>query len=353
MSGIETLYLKVNPTKPEPEILSRAGVILREAGTVAFPTETVYGLGANALDEQAVAGIFRAKGRPSDNPLIVHIASCQDALGLVDNFPPLASKLAEAFWPGPLTMILPKNEKVPKIVTAGLDTVAIRMPEHPVALELIRAAGIPLAAPSANLSGKPSPTCAAHVWDDLQGRINALIDGGETRVGVESTVLDLSTPVPMILRPGGITREVLEALIGPVALDPVLAGAAESGQVPKAPGMKYTHYAPKADMVLVKGEPTAVALKIQQLAEESLSKGELIGIMATDENLNFYKGFKVLSVGSRQDLSGIAANIYGVLRNFDRLDVNLILAEALPDEGMGAAIMNRLAKAAGNQIIIA
>ena len=327
--------------------LREAAALLRAGETVAFPTETVYGLGANALDAQAVDKIFAAKGRPSDNPLIVHIAHRGDVDKLAREIPPLAVRCMDHFWPGPLTLILPCTSEVPGNVTAGLETVGIRMPDHDTALGLIDLAGVPLAAPSANSSGRPSPTTAAHVAEDLAGRIAGIVDGGPAGVGVESTVLDVTGEVPMILRPGGVTREMLEAVLGRVEIDPALeAGVGR----PKSPGMKYTHYAPRGEMTLVAG--THDAEKIRSLIHEAHGRGQKVGVLTTEERRDAYPEADVVRLcGRRDDLPSVAAGLYEAIRSFDHTDVELIYAEVFSERGVGLALMNRLRKAAGQRVI--
>jgi L-threonylcarbamoyladenylate synthase len=325
--------------------IKEAAQLLKSGEVVAFPTETVYGLGANAKDAKAVEKIFVAKGRPSDNPLIVHIAHPKQLEEMVSAIPDVAHTLIKRFWPGPLTLILPKKEGViSDPVTAGLPTVAVRMPAHPVALALIEASGLPLAAPSANISGRPSPTTAAHVFADLNGRIAGIVDGGETGIGVESTVLDCTTKVPMILRPGGVTKEALEKVIGNVAVDSALT---DERQTPKSPGMKYTHYAPKSPMAIVQGSPAF----LQTLVNKQRALGKKVGVLTTEENRSFYDADVVLACGSRHDLHTVASHLYDTLRKFDETDVDFIYSESFPTEGIGEAIMNRLKKAAGHQVI--
>jgi len=331
----------------EQEIEAAAG-LLRKGETVAFPTETVYGLGANALDAAAVDKIFHAKGRPSDNPLIVHIAHKGDVEKLARDVPELARLCMDKFWPGPLTLILPATSLVPANVTAGLDTVGIRMPDHVTALHLIDRAGVPLAAPSANSSGRPSPTTAEHVLEDLFGRIAGCVDGGPSGVGVESTVLDVTGPVPMILRPGGITREMLQEVIGPVEIDPALTTGTGT---PKSPGVKYTHYAPKAMMILCEGE-TDVRL-FEALIQNGHLQGKKVGVLTTAEREGAFPGADAVRVcGARADLGSVAAGLYDAIRSFDHTPVDLIYAETFPETGVGLAIMNRLRKAAGHRAII-
>ena len=325
--------------------LQKAAKLLRENEAIAFPTETVYGLGANAMNDEAIAKIFEAKGRPSDNPLIVHIGSKSQLKGIVREIPEVAEVLMKHFWPGPLTIILPKKEGISEKVTAGLDTVGVRMPDHPVALALIEEANVPVAAPSANRSGRPSPTLASHVYEDLNGKIAGIVDGGATGVGVESTVIDCTSEVPTILRPGGITKEQLEEVIGTVSLDPALKDEKEK---PKAPGMKYTHYAPKAPLSIVEGSRDF----IQQLVDQKKDEGYTVGVLTTEEYQHEYKADVVLSCGVRSDLASVATKLYDVLRTFDASKVDVIFSESFPNEGIGNAIMNRLTKAAGHHIII-
>ncbi|MFJ9288670.1 L-threonylcarbamoyladenylate synthase [Bacillus halotolerans] len=328
----------------DPQI-AQAAALLRENEVVAFPTETVYGLGANAKSTDAVKKIYEAKGRPSDNPLIVHIADISQLDGLTGPAPDKAKILMKRFWPGALTLILPcKPGALSPRVTAGLDTVAIRMPDHPLALALIRAAGLPIAAPSANLSGKPSPTKAEHVAHDLDGRIAGMMDGGSTGIGVESTVLSCAGEIPVLLRPGGITKEQIEAEIGPILVD---KGLADQNEKPISPGMKYTHYAPSAPLVISEGSPE----RIQTLIQEYQQGGKRVGVLTTEENANFYSADYVKSCGRRDQLETVAAALYDALRSFDEEKVDFIIAESFPDTGVGLAIMNRLMKAAGGRMI--
>ncbi|WP_411388019.1 L-threonylcarbamoyladenylate synthase [Rossellomorea vietnamensis] len=334
----------VDKNKSYPQIVDAAKV-LQQDEVVAFPTETVYGLGANATSDTAVEKIFKAKGRPSDNPLIVHISNKEQLKGLVEEIPMDASKLIDAYWPGPLTIIFKNKENVfSGRVTAGLDTVGIRMPDHPVALSIIEASGLPIAAPSANRSGKPSPTTAQHVIDDLDGRIAGVVDGGETGVGVESTVVDCTGEIPVILRPGGITKEQLEEVVGKVEVDPSLK---EGKGAPKSPGMKYTHYAPDAPVYLVDGTKEDV----QRLVDEKKAEGLKVGVLTTEEQMDWYQADLILSAGRRDDLKTVAQHLYDTLRAFNRSNVDIIFAEMFPEDGVGLAIMNRLQKAAGYRVI--
>lgn len=337
--------------------LDSAAQVLKSGGLVAFPTETVYGLGANALDTHAVEGIFRAKGRPSDNPLIVHIADTKDINTLAGTVPIVVPLLMDTFWPGPLTLVMPKSEKIPPIITAGLDTVGIRIPSHPIALALIRKAGIPIAAPSANSSGRPSPTLAKHVMEDLAGKVDIIIDGGSTNVGVESTVLDTTSEPPVILRPGGVTMEQLQRLLGKVDSDPTL-NMADSGNIsPRSPGMKYRHYAPNAALLLLQGPIERVAAEISRRAELYHKEGGSVGILATEETAalyepSLYSYCKILSLGSRKNPESLAANLFRCLRDFDQNGVSFVLAETPEISGIGQAVMNRLLKASGGNLII-
>lgn len=347
--------------------LQEAAEILRSGGLVAFPTETVYGLGGNALNEDAAAKIYAAKGRPSDNPLIAHISCAAELDPLVNEIPETGRKLMEAFWPGPLTLIFPKSGIVPYGTTGGLDTVAVRMPEDPVASRLIALAGVPVAAPSANTSGRPSPTTADHVWQDMNGRIDMVIDGGPVGIGVESTIVDVSPPVPVVLRPGAVTMEMLQDVLGKVMVDPAISGPVSPDVRPKAPGMKYRHYAPKADLLLVEpedmnniGDVNAASVepgldcmvgKVWDMAREKLEEGFKVGIICTDESREYYSGCIVRSVGSRGSQESVAHNLYAVLREFDDLGVDYIFSESFSQDHLGQAIMNRLSKAAGYNII--
>ena len=342
--------ITVDPASIDREIIAEGGRILLSGGLVAFPTETVYGLGGNALDAGASEKIYRAKGRPSDNPLIIHIADMEHLDKIVTAVPAKARRLAEKFWPGPLTMIFPRSSAVPLETTGGLESVAVRMPDHPVALELIRAGGGYVAAPSANRSGRPSPTTAAHVIEDLGESIDMIIDGGMVGIGIESTIVDFTEEVPTILRPGYISQEMLAACIGAVQVDRGLI-AENSGVRPKAPGMKYKHYAPKAPLTIVEGDETEVIGEINRLAERAIAAGKQVGIIGTDESVEKYPWGIVKSIGTREEEESIALHLYEVLREFDQLDVAYIYSEAFHTPKMGQAIMNRLLKAAGHTVI--
>lgn len=327
-----------------------AAEVIRTGGLVAFPTETVYGLGGDATNPDASRKIYEAKGRPSDNPLIVHIENFGQLEDIVAEVPEEARRLAEKFWPGPLTMILNKNGVIPYETTGGLDTVAIRMPNHPVAQEFLKKSGCMIAAPSANTSGRPSPTRASHVWEDLQGRIDVILDGGEVGIGIESTIVDLTEDVPVILRPGFITIEMLTEVLGTVKMDPGIVDE-NSKTPPKAPGMRYRHYAPKAELTLVEGQETMVVDEINRYTKEQMSSGKKVGIIATEETKDRYPAGEVVSIGSRKDEAEVARHLYQVLRQFDERKVDVIYSESFPTAGVGQAIMNRLLKAAGHKKI--
>ncbi len=347
---METKVEKIEKTQMNMDIINAAGQILKQGGLVAFPTETVYGLGANALDEEAARKTYAAKGRPSDNPLIVHIASLEDLYPITKKVPEKAVALAEKFWPGPLTMIFEKSELVPYGTTGGLETVAVRMPDNEVALALIRAGGGYVSGPSANKSGRPSPTMARHVLDDLEGRIDMILDGGPVHIGVESTIVDMTVEPPMILRPGAVTKEMLEETVGEVAVDHTIL-TADAKTPPKAPGMKYRHYAPKAEMTVVEGPLEKVVDKIGELAAARENEGHRVGIIATQETMDRYSYENVKCIGTREDESTVAANLYAILREFDDDGTEYIYSEAFASDGIGSAVMNRLLKAAGHHVI--
>lgn len=348
---MDTKIIKITEDSIDDSLLMEAAKVLREGGLVAFPTETVYGLGANALNEEAAKKIYEAKGRPSDNPLIAHIAEFSALNGLVAEVPESGKKLMEAFWPGPLTIIFKKSGAVPYGTTGGLDTVAVRMPAHPVAARLIRLAGVPVAAPSANTSGRPSPTTAGHVAEDMMGRIDMIVDGGEVGIGVESTIVDVSEEIPTVLRPGAVTLEMLSGVIGEVRMDQAVAEPMKEGVRPKAPGMKYRHYAPKANLSLVEGTVEDMVEAIRRLASDAQARGKRVGIICTEETKPLYPDGLLRSVGTRQEPDSIAHNLYAVLREFDGLDVDTIYSEAFSSDRLGQAVMNRLTKAAGYHII--
>lgn len=344
---METRLIKISTENPEADLVEEAARVLREGGLVAFPTETVYGLGGNGLDSEACKKIYSAKGRPSDNPLILHISQISELRPIVREIPPKAQKLMDAFWPGPLTMIFPKSDIVPLTTTGGLDTVAVRFPSHPVAIAIIRASGLPIAGPSANSSGKPSPTRASHVAFDLSGKIDMIVDGGAAEWGLESTIVDVSGEIPIILRPGAITKEMMEAVVDEVLIDPAILSKPSDDLRPKAPGMKYTHYSPAAKVTLVKGDSNAVIRKINQLCTSDSAQGKKTGVMATEETKEFYQADVVLSLGKRESPEEIGANLFKFLRKFDFLGVDMVYSEVFPEVGEGLAIMNRLNKAAG------
>ena len=336
-------------TRTIRDAVERAGKILRGGGLVAFPTETVYGLGGDALNPESARKIYAAKGRPSDNPLIVHICRWEDLAPLVKEIPETAERLGKAFWPGPLTMILKKSDMVPKETTGGLSTVAVRMPSDRTALSLIRAAGGYVAAPSANISGRPSPTLAKYVEEDLSGRVEMILDGGQACIGLESTIIDLTEETPMILRPGYITEEMLSGILGKVETDKGIMPES-SGIAPKAPGMKYRHYAPKADLTIVSGEEEAVVRRINELLMKAEEKGLRSGVIATDATVGRYQATLIKSAGNRQKEEDAARELYRILRESDEEKADVIYSEAFDESGIGQAVMNRLLKAAGHHI---
>ena len=347
---METQVRTLDYNHIDPEIMKEAGDIIRAGGLVAFPTETVYGLGGDALNPESSKKIYAAKGRPSDNPLIVHIEERTALYAIAEEVPEKAEKMMDAFWPGPLTMIFRKKDRVPYETTGGLDTVAVRMPSDAIAAAFIRAAGGYIAAPSANLSGRPSTTTAAPVVEDLSGRIEMILDGGQAVIGLESTIVDMTAEPPVILRPGAITRDMMEAVIGAVEIDKAII-APNSGIKPKAPGMKYRHYAPRADLTIVEGPSDKVVETMNQMALEAEEKGQKVGIIATDETAKRYPHGIVKSLGARSHEEEIAQHLFEVLRQFDDTDVDCIFSESFEDAAIGAAIMNRLLKAAGHKIV--
>lgn len=347
---MDTIVYRIANTIEDDKAIQTAGKIIKQGGLVAFPTETVYGLGGDALNPDSSRKIYAAKGRPSDNPLIIHICKLEDIDKIISVFPDQAKKLAQEFWPGPLTMVLPKSDMVPKETTGGLDTVAVRMPVDPIALSFIEAAGGYVAAPSANVSGRPSPTSSRYVEEDMYGRIEMIIDGGDVEIGLESTIVDLTGKVPMLLRPGRITLEMLKEILGEVEVDKTILAGNAAGR-PKAPGMKYKHYAPKGELTIIAGESQAVVKKINELAVRGMQQGEKIGVIGTEENISFYQGHSIKSVGKRDDEVSIAKHLYRILREFDDEGITLIYSESFSAGGMGQAIMNRLLKAAGHQIV--
>ena len=347
---MDTQIIQVDEQHIQINLLRQAGEIIKAGGLVAFPTETVYGLGGDALNPDSSRKIYEAKGRPSDNPLIVHICRMEDLPYLVKEIPEAAKKLADAFWPGPLTMIFRKSPAVPTETTGGLATVAVRMPSHKTALSFIREAGGYVAAPSANRSGKPSPTCAKYVEEDMAGRIEMILDGGDVEIGLESTIVDMTEEIPVSLRPGYITKELLEEALGSVREDGTMMSD-ESGQAPKAPGMKYSHYAPKGSLVIVDGEEARVTAYINEQLERLRREGHRTGVIGTDATIARYRGDVCKSAGSREDENTIAKELYRILREFDDEEVTAIFSESFDTAGIGQAIMNRLLKAAGHHMI--
>lgn len=344
-----TMQTRVISTASQCEGGTNLGAELIQSGAlVAFPTETVYGLGANGLDGEAVEKIFIAKGRPNDNPLILHVAKKSDVKRLWAHVPRLANTLMDTFWPGPLTLIFNRSEIVPNQVTAGLETVAVRMPQDKTARLLIQKAGVPIAAPSANLSGKPSPTTARHVLEDMDGRIPLILDGGECRFGVESTVLSL-VGKPTILRPGAVTREMLESVIGPVELAKSILQPLKEGDKVLSPGMKYRHYAPNADVIVVCGEPRAAAKRILELYMQHSFRDESVHIAATEQTKNFYRGKQYTIMGDRDEPITLCKNLFSLLRELDN-ECQTIICEGVDTAGCGLAFMNRLLRAAGFRV---
>lgn len=347
---MKTRLVRMDEQHIDAALVKEAGDVIKAGGLVAFPTETVYGLGGDALNPLSSAKIYSAKGRPSDNPLIVHIADMEALDAIVREIPDSAGKLADKFWPGPLTMILHKSEAVPYETTGGLDTVAVRMPVHGVARELIRAAGGYVAAPSANRSGRPSPTLAKYVIEDMDGRIEMIIDGGDVEIGLESTIVDLTAERPIILRPGYITRQMLEQVLSAVEEDSTIMRD-DSGQAPKAPGMKYRHYAPKGDLTIVDGTAECVVEYINTRIAMHRNDNKRTGVIGTDASVKEYRADVCKSVGKRSDEEAIAKELYRVLRELDDENVEIIYAESFDTDGIGQAVMNRLLKAAGHKII--
>ncbi|MBQ5950890.1 MAG: threonylcarbamoyl-AMP synthase [Lachnospiraceae bacterium] len=390
---MDTEIVKLMRDAGDAPAIARAGEVLRRGGLVAFPTETVYGLGGNALDPEASRRIYAAKGRPSDNPLIVHIAEKEEICGVAREVPEAALRLMDAFWPGPMTLVLPKKDVIPRETTGGLDTVAVRLPSDEAARALIRAAGVPVAAPSANASGRPSPTRAEHVIEDLSGRIEMILDGGEVGIGIESTIIDLTGEEPEILRPGRITREMIRQVCGSVAVDPAVTAAPDPDVRPRAPGMKYRHYAPKAPLTVFAGEPEKVAAEIVKRCREEISAGGCVGVLCSEESLSVYgalaeefrggsgvqtnavegperaasvdhmpqegtyaargEGSRIFPVclGKRGDTAAAAHRLYRALREFDGMGVTRIFAEMPEERDFSEALINRLLKAAGYNVI--
>ncbi|SMP26441.1 translation factor SUA5 [Laceyella tengchongensis] len=338
--GIEELRGRVE--------IQEAANILKRGGLVAFPTETVYGLGAIATSADAVSSIYKAKGRPSDNPLIIHLGAVEQVGDWVESIPPIAAELARRFWPGPLTMVFRHRGNLASNVTAGLPTVAVRVPDHPLAQALLLETGIPVAAPSANRSGRPSPTEALHVWDDLRGKVALILDGGATGYGLESTVVDVTGEVPVLLRPGGVTLEQLQAAVGTVEVDPGLVRDDES---PRSPGMKYRHYAPEGDVWLVREPWAEVKEALQREISRQQGQGHRVGLLVTEEHSDLVTADVIVRCGWRRDPLSVARGLYHALREFDEQQVDVIFAETFPEEGIYRSVMNRLAKAAAGKTL--
>lgn len=348
---MKTEVISIDINNLDLDKIKYAAGIIKSGGLVAFPTETVYGLGADALNQDAVKKIFKAKGRPSDNPLIAHVAHKSDVESLVKYIPKDAGRLMDKFWPGPLTIIMNKSDVVPPVISGGLDTIAVRMPSNAVALALIKYSGVSLAAPSANTSGRPSPTCASHVIEDLYGKVDVIIDAGRTTVGLESTVLDMTVTPPVILRPGAVTYSHLAGILGEVEINAAFIKEEEENLLPKSPGLKYTHYSPKADVIVVEGHLKKVADQINKIAKEHLQDGRKVGILATEQTAYLYTKGTVICLGDRNNPETIASNLFFALRELDRKNVKVILAESVENTDIGHAIMNRLNKASGYNII--
>ena len=343
-----TIIKEIDSKNIDAEVIKLYADMIRDGNTVIFPTETVYGLGANALDESAAMNIYSAKGRPSDNPLIVHICDVKGLEEIACGISDKARLIMDKFWPGPITLIFSKKGCVPYATTGGLDTVAVRMPSHPVAKELIRLSGVPIAAPSANISGKPSPTRQEHIICDMDGRVDGIILGGACDLGLESTVIDIRGEVPVVLRPGGITMEQLEELVGRVDIDPALEMQDED-IAPMSPGMKYKHYSPDAQVYIVSGEKDALAERINELCIKNKSKGLKTGVICMEEDISSYSGCEALSLGS--SVEEAASNLFDALIEMDRLKVDIVYAQSFEEIGIGKAIMNRLLKSAGYRVI--
>lgn len=346
---IKTKIIKVNPNNIDYNVIKEASEIINNGGTVVFPTETVYGIGADALNDEAVKKIFLAKNRPQDNPLIVHISEIEQLYNLSNNITKDIEKLVSILWPGPLTIIVDKNELLSYIISAGLETVAIRMPQNPIALALIKESKKPIAAPSANLSGKPSPTEASHVIDDLMGRVDMIIDGGDTSVGIESTVLDMTADIPLILRPGKVTRDDIVKILGKCEYDMAITKSDEH-IVPKSPGQKYTHYSPNAKVRLYLGDSENIAKQILVDYKVYESSGNNVGILSTIQTNDFYEGCRVICLGDRNNPITISSELFRSLRCFDKNNADIILVEGIDENGIGRAIMNRIRKASDEVI---
>ncbi|MEM2636944.1 MAG: L-threonylcarbamoyladenylate synthase [Candidatus Korarchaeota archaeon] len=350
---MRTRVIRIDPEEIDISALSEAAKVIREGGLVAFPTETVYGLGADAFNSFAVSKIFQVKGRPPDNPLIVHVGDFEDLYKIAKEIPPIALKIGERMWPGPLTLILRKSDVVPPTVTAGLETVAVRFPAHPVALKLIHLSGTPIAAPSANLSGKPSPTAAEHVIADLMDKVDIIIDSGETIFGVESTIINVVSSPPTLLRPGPVEVEKIREIIGEISIPSFARGLEEAGHA-LAPGMRYRHYSPNVPLILVEQEEYSnlhpLVERVKKIAKELISSGQRTVIIATDETRKHYTGLNVISLGSRKNLYEVAHRLFATLRSLDNTNADVVIAEGFPEQGLGLAIMNRLRKASSSKI---
>ena len=343
----------INDFENDSFLIKKAANVIKEGGIVAFPTETVYGLGANALDEEAVKKIFEAKGRPQDNPLIIHVAD-KNLEKYIEAIPESAKKMMDKFWPGPLTIILKKKDIIPNTTSANLNTVGVRMPSESIALKLIELSGVPIAAPSANISGRPSPTDVERCVEDLEGRVDFILGGHKSIVGVESTIVDCTVDPPMILRPGGITLEMLREIDSRIDIDKAILSKPTKDLKPKAPGMKYRHYAPKAKVTIISSNDDRnekVVEKINEMIQNYIEQGKKVGVLASKENSTLYKDSQVIILGSKNDLCTVAQNLFEALRSFDDKGVDVILSEAFEEKGLGIAVMNRLKKAAGYDII--
>lgn len=347
---METKVAIIKDINKDIEYLKEAADIINNGGVVAFPTETVYGLGANALNDNSVEKIFNAKGRPQDNPLIVHVSS-KEIKNLVKDVPEIAQRLIDRFWPGPLTIILNKKEIIPNRTSANLDTIGIRMPNNEIALKLIELSGCPIAAPSANISGRPSPTEVERCIEDLNGRVDYIIGGERSNVGVESTIVDCTVDPPMVLRPGGITLEMLQEVCKAIEIDKAIQGKPDENLKPKAPGMKYRHYAPKAKLKIIKGNKQKTIEKINEMVQNYIENQKEVAILSTDELCGSFNNGKVISLGSEKNLYDVARNLFESLRECDDLNIDIILCQAFDEKGVGLAIMNRLNKAAGFDIL--
>lgn len=348
----KTLLIKIDSNEPDLSKIKVAANIIKKGGLVAFPTETVYGLGADVLNVKAILSLFKAKNRPLDNPPIIHVENLDQVKNLTKEIPIKAKLLIEKFWPGPLTIVFQRSENIPIESTAGLNTIAVRMPQHKIALALIKKSKCSIAAPSANISGKPSPTLAKHVFDDLNGKIDIILDGGPTCIGVESTVVNVTVDPPEVLRPGGISIEDLKKTIGDIKIHPVVLTDKQLAiEKIRSPGMKHKHYAPKAKVILVEGAISSIVKKVAEIAEQYMLKELKVGILATQETVEYYNADIVKSLGSRFNLKAIAHNLFSLLREFDDENIEIIVAEGVPSEGVGVAVMNRLRKAAAYNIV--